>query len=154
MNGETSSDVIKLKFFVLCWHSGVANIQVPTLFDMPISVVVVFFFNCSDLKGFYYFVLVMLHREGSYSWNSTVWDTAGNLYYNSDFGEQVSFFIQLQICGNVSNIKYKSCNVTSPVYLVCVLISMFENSSYCILTKSAKGLGVLWPFQISKFDKS
>ena len=63
-----------------------------------------------------------VHSEGSYSWTETVWNTAGNLYYNTNFGEKTSFFIQLQICGNVSNIKYKSCNVTSPVYLVSVTV--------------------------------
>ncbi|XP_065901901.1 uncharacterized protein [Dysidea avara] len=68
-------------------------------------------------NGMMYDLSPLRKREGSYSWTETVWNTAGNLYYNTNFGEKTSFFIQLQICGNVSNIKYKSCNVTSPVYL-------------------------------------
>jgi len=93
------------------------------------------------------FVLIVFYREGSYSWTTTVWQTAGNLYYNSDFGEQVSFFVQLQICGNVSNIKYKSCNVTSPVYLVGVridqnvwmCISMYAPTLLCMHVSASSG---------------
>ena len=59
-----------------------------------------------------------IYRDGSYSWNQTVWQTAGNIYYNTDFGDSSSFYIQLQICGDVSDVKFPACNVSSPVYLV------------------------------------
>ena len=76
-------------------------------------------YKCILILNLLYIVYILIYyRDGSYSWNQTVWNTAGNLYYSTDFGESVDFTIQLQICGDVSNVMFKACNVSSPVYLV------------------------------------
>ena len=48
----------------------------------------------------------------------TLWNTAGTIYYSTEFGESAKYFIQLQICDDVSDVKFPACNVSSPVYLV------------------------------------
>ena len=39
-----------------------------------------------------------------------------------------SFYIQLQICYDVSDVKFKACNVSSPVYLVSYSMQLYHVS--------------------------
>lgn len=80
------------------------------------------FSDISDCKykadnGDMYDLSPLKNPNGSYSWMETLWNTAGTIYYSTEFGESAKYFIQLQICDDVSDVKFPACNVSSPVYL-------------------------------------
>ena len=55
----------------------------------------------------------------AYQWNQTVWDTAGNLFTNTDYSDQVHLMLQVQVCRNITKpIMPNVCNVSAPAYMV------------------------------------
>ena len=64
----------------------------------------------------------ILCSDSAYTWSQMVLDTSDNLLTNPDFSDKVQYNFQLQICRNITKpMDPMACNVTSPVYMVCLL---------------------------------